>query len=190
MTGEPTAIPGCSVVDLVHHSDPRGEFVKVFQASAFPASAGASTVDSELPIAELFWSRSHRGVVRGLHFQTPPHAHTKLVTIVAGTAFDVVVDLRVGSPAYGQAVTFSLDASAPQAVVVPVGCAHGFQATADDTVMLYAVTTEHAPAADAGIRWDSVGVTWPVADVVTSDRDAGFPPFSDYESPFVSEGPS
>lgn len=193
MTAESTVIPGCSVVDLAHHPDPRGEFVKVFQASAFPASGSQSVglaAGAGLPIAELFWSRSHRGVVRGLHFQTPPCAHTKLVTIVAGTACDVVVDLRVGSPVFGAAATIALDASAPQAVVVPVGCAHGFQATADDTILLYAVTTEHAPEADAGIRWDSVGVTWPVADVVTSDRDAGFPTFSDFESPFVYEGPS
>ena len=178
MTSSATSIPGCSVMELFHHTDPRGEFVKVFQGSASPTEGG------EIPIAELFWSRSHRGVLRGLHFQTPPHAHTKLVTIVAGTAFDVVVDLRIGSPAYGQAITVDLDAAAPATVVVPIGCAHGFQATSDDCVVLYAVTTEHAAVSDTGIRWDSVGVSWPVAEVVTSERDAGFAPLADFDSPF------
>ncbi|MBK5287860.1 MAG: dTDP-4-dehydrorhamnose 3,5-epimerase family protein [Acidimicrobiia bacterium] len=181
MTARPTAIPGCSVIDLFHHDDVRGEFVKVFQASALTPAGDAS------PIAELFWSRSHRGVVRGLHFQTPPHAHTKLVTIVAGTAFDVVVDLRIGSPAYGQAIAVELDAAAPTAVTVPIGCAHGFQATSEGAVVLYAVSTEHSPGADTGIRWDSVRVTWPVPEVVTSDRDAAFAPLAEYASPFEYE---
>ena len=178
MNAEPTTIAGCSVLPLFHHADERGEFVKVFQASA-PVALGATG------IAELFWSRSGRGVVRGLHFQVPPHAHHKLVTIVSGSALDVVVDLRVGSPTYGTTVTIPLDAGTPTAVTVPIGCAHGFQATADDTVIVYATSTEHAPACDRGIRWDSIGVAWPIAEVVVSDRDAAFPSLAEFDSPFT-----
>lgn len=178
MDAELTAIPGCLILPLFHHTDDRGEFVKVYQAS--------KGVDGERgEIAELFWSRSACGVVRGLHFQVPPHAHRKLVTVVAGAAIDVVVDLRVGSPTYGKHVTVSLDAATPVAVQVPIGCAHGFQSTADDTVILYATSTEHAPNADRGIRWDSIGVEWPIPRVLLSDRDADFPELADFESPFI-----
>ncbi len=175
-------IPGAAVVHLFHQVDARGEFVKVFQSSA------ARAAGEDLTVAELFWSRSHRGVVRGLHFQVPPHAHTKLVTIMSGTALDVVVDLRRGSPTFGTACTIPLDATAPVAVVVPVGCAHGFQATTDDTVVAYATSTEHAPGSDCGIRWDSVDVAWPIPAVLASERDAAFPMLGEYASPFTFEG--
>lgn len=178
-TREDLPIPGAAVEHLFHHVDARGEFVKVFQASA------AREAGDDVAIAELFWSRSHRGVVRGLHFQVPPHAHTKLVTIVSGTALDVVVDLRRGSPAFGTACTIPLDAAAPVAVVVPVGCAHGFQATTDNTVVAYATSTEHAPESDCGIRWDSIGIEWPIPAVVTSERDGAFPALEAFESPFT-----
>jgi dTDP-4-dehydrorhamnose 3,5-epimerase len=180
---EPTGIPGCSVVPLFHHTDARGELVKVFRASA------AIAAGDDPAVAELFWSRSARGVVRGLHFQVPPHEHTKIVTIVAGTGFDAVVDRRVDSPTHGRVVTVDLDADDPVAVVVPVGCAHGFQATSDGAVVLYATSTEHAPAFDRGIRWDSVGIEWPIADPVVSERDAGFPPFAEFLSPFALGSP-
>ncbi len=180
MQPEPTDIPGCFIIPLFQHRDSRGQFVKVFQSSTADQTAG-------IAIAELFWSRSQRGVVRGLHFQVAPHAHAKLVTVMSGTAFDVVVDLRVGSPAYGQPLAVSLDASSPAAVVIPVGCAHGFQATAENTTMLYATSTEHAPDADRGIRWDTVGVRWPIADPILSARDAAFPALADFESPFLFE---
>ncbi len=176
MTPEPTDIPGCSVVRVFHHADDRGEFVKVFQASA---------AAEDFAVAELFWSRSRRGVVRGLHFQIPPHAHTKLVTIISGTALDVVVDLRVGSPTFGRHHTIRFDAAAPTAVFVPIGCAHGFQATSDDVTIAYATSTEHAPDADRGIRWDSIGLQWPIADAVASTRDAALPALADFDSPFV-----
>lgn len=179
MTSEPADIPGCSVVSLFHHADDRGEFVKVFQASVAAAAGEDPT------IAELFWSRSHRGVVRGLHFQIPPHAHSKLVTIISGTALDVVVDLRVGSPTFGRHQTIMFDAAAPAAVHIPVGCAHGFQATSDDVTIAYATSTEHAPEADRGIRWDSIGLQWPIADAVASARDAALPALADFDSPFV-----
>ena len=179
MTRETTDIPGCSVVRLFRHEDARGEFVKIFQATTARAGGDDPT------IGELFWSRSHAGVVRGLHFQVPPDDHTKVVTIIAGRAFDVVLDLRVGSPAYGTHIAVELDAAAPAAVVVPVGCAHGFQATVDDTVMLYATSTEHAPESDRGIRWDSAGIAWPLPAVAISDRDGGFPALDAYTSPFV-----
>ena len=183
MDAELTAIPGCLLRPLFHHTDDRGEFVKAYQASGqWDAPDGG---EEHGAIAELFWSRSARGVVRGLHFQVPPHAHRKLVTAISGTALDVVVDLRVGSPTFGEHVTIALDAATPIAVQVPIGCAHGFQSTADDTVILYATSTEHAPTADRGIRWDSIGVEWPITEALLSPRDTGFPTLQDFDSPFT-----
>lgn len=160
------------------HEDTRGTFVKPFSFSAF-AAAG-------LPVAfrEAFFSRSRRRVVRGLHFQTPPHAQDKLVCCAAGRVLDVVVDLRVGSPTYGRAETFELDAETWTALFIPAGLAHGFAALADDTVMAYAVTAEYDPKADSGIRWDSVPVEWPWPDPVVSERDMAFAPLAAYASPF------
>ena len=182
MDAETTAIPGCLIRPLFHHTDVRGEFVKVYQASE---SLDAANDDHTNAVAELFWSRSARGVVRGLHFQVPPHAHRKLVTVISGAALDVVVDLRVGSPTHGEHVTITLDADNPVTVQVPIGCAHGFQSTADDTVILYATSTEHAPTADRGIRWDSIGVEWPITEALLSPRDTEFPTLDDFDSPFT-----
>jgi dTDP-4-dehydrorhamnose 3,5-epimerase len=123
-------------------------------------------------------------VVRGLHFQTPPRDHAKTVNVIRGAIHDVVVDLRLGSPAYGRPATFALGAGEPAALHVPRGCAHGFQALSDDTVVAYMVGSEHAPEHDSGIRWDSVAADWPIAEPVVSERDAAFPPLSEFESPF------
>lgn len=178
-----TAIPGCVEVELPRFDDERGWLVKPFQRSTF--------ADAGLPVdfVECFYSRSVRGVVRGLHFQDPPRALAKLVTCVSGRAFDVVLDLRAGSPAYGEHVVVGLSESGSKAVVVPEGCAHGFLAEADATVLAYWATTEHSPAKDAGIHWDSAGIDWPLDGIPTvSARDAALPALEGYSSPFRYAG--
>lgn len=178
MLAEPTAIPGCVHLRLDRLEDARGDFVKVLRAGAYTGLGLDPTV------AEVYWSTSRRGVVRGLHFQLPPHDHAKTVTVIRGAVYDVVVDLRVGSPAYGQAVTVALTAADPVALHVPTGCAHGFQAVSDEAVVAYLVGTEHAPEHDTGIRWDSVEAGWPIADPMVSERDAAFPALAGFASPF------
>jgi dTDP-4-dehydrorhamnose 3,5-epimerase len=175
---EPTDIPGCSLVALRLATDDRGDFVKLFQRSVYEAAGLDATV------AEVFFSRSHRGVVRGLHFQLPPHDHAKTVACLQGTVLDVVVDLRVGSPTYARHACFRLDASEPLAVHVPTGCAHGFQALGDDALMAYLVSSEHSPEHDTGIRFDSAGVEWPLPVVGVSERDRALPPFDALDNPF------
>jgi dTDP-4-dehydrorhamnose 3,5-epimerase len=175
---EPTAIPGCQLVRLDRPTDARGDFVKLFGREVYEAQG----MDSN--IAEVYWSTSGRGVVRGLHFQTPPHAHAKTVTVVRGAIVDVVVDLRVGSPMFGQHLTFELSGAEPAAVHIPLGCAHGFQAVSDEAIVEYLVGTEHAPDHDTGVRWDSAGIEWPVGDPIVSERDRGFPTLATFESPF------
>lgn len=174
----PTSLAGCVELAPTVHRDDRGLFVKPFHASTFSALA--------LPtdFREIFYSRSGRGVIRGLHFQIPPAAQDKLVYCVAGRVFDVAVDLRRGSPTYGRFETFSLDADDWSMVFIPAGFAHGFAAVSDDAVMAYAVTTEHDPGLDSGIRWDSLPIPWPPGDPVVSARDRALVPFDVFESPF------
>lgn len=171
-------IPGLLQLFPAVHADDRGVFVKTFQSSALE-NLGVSS-----RWLEQFFSSSNRGVIRGLHFQLPPADHDKLVYCVQGVAFDVVVDLRVGSPTYGETESFSLDGTSWSGLFVPKGLAHGFAALDDATIMAYATSSEYDASKDAGIRWDSVGVEWPIANPIVSERDDAFPAFEEFASPF------
>lgn len=123
------------------------------------------------------------GTVRGLHFQTPPHAQVKLVRVVRGRVLDVVVDLRVGSPTFGRHVAVELTAATGNQIYVPVGCAHGLCTLAPDTEVLYKVSDYYAPAHDAGVLWNdpALGIDWPVAasEARLSDKDRIMPCLAD-----------
>jgi dTDP-4-dehydrorhamnose 3,5-epimerase len=178
----PTALPGCVEVLPRVLPDGRGRFFKTVHAPSFE-EAGLPAV-----FPETFLSESHRGVVRGLHFQLPPRAQGKLVYCPVGRVFDVLLDLRVGSPTFGRVATFELDANDVRMLFVAEGVAHGFCSLSEPAVMVYHVTAPHAPSHDAGIRWDSVAVEWPVRVPVLSDRDRALPRFADFESPFLFAG--
>lgn len=177
----PTAVEGCVELRLRLLSDRRGDFVKLFQTTAFTA------LGLDVRVEELFVSRSHRGVVRGLHFQRPPADVAKLVSCLHGAVTDAVVDLRTDSPTYGQHCTIELTADRANAVYVPEGCAHGFLVTSDSALIAYAQTGEHSAELEGGILWSSAGIDWGEAgdgDVVLSDRDAAFPSLAELTSPF------
>jgi dTDP-4-dehydrorhamnose 3,5-epimerase len=110
-----------------------------------------------------------------------------MVYCVQGEVMDVVVDLRVGSPTYGQHAVFELSAAKANSIYIPKGMAHGFCARSEEAIMVYKVSTVYAPAQDAGILWNSLGVTWPTSDAILSVRDQSFPAFSQFESPFRYE---
>lgn len=177
-----TAIPGCFELEYVVADDPRGRFVKFFHEETF-ARHGLAT-----HFAEEYYSTSRRNVLRGLHFQTPPHQHAKVVFCVEGTVFDAAVDLRVGSPSYGLAAATSLSAEAGNALYLPPGLAHGFQVLSETATLVYMVTSAYSPASDTGIRWDTAGIEWPHRDPVLSERDCGLMPLSEFESPFSFGG--
>ncbi|GMM91798.1 dTDP-4-dehydrorhamnose 3,5-epimerase [Qipengyuania sp. MTN3-11] len=160
-------------------ADIRGSFVKAFHAPSF-AERGMRT-----DWQEEFYSVSRRGVIRGLHFQTPPAAHAKFVTCLAGEVIDVAVDIRRGSPTEGRVCSVKLDEQDGLGLYLPSGIAHGFQSLSDTSTMLYKVTSVHAPQNDAGIAFDSIGFDWPIADPVVSDRDRQHPALSDFASPFT-----
>ena len=177
------ALPG--LIEFVPRlfGDPRGVFYETFSAHRMQ--------EVGLP-ADLAWvqdnqSKSQPGVLRGLHFQLPPHAQAKLVRVAQGRALDVVVDLRRASPTYGQHAKVELTAAAGNVLFVPVGFAHGFLALEPDTLFLYKCSAYYAPAAEGGLRWDdpALGIDWgrEVAPLV-SDKDALLPGIRDFASPF------
>lgn len=177
----PTPLPGCYEIQPRVIDDARGRFVKIFHKDAFAER------QLETSFVEEYYSHSIRGVIRGLHFQAPPHDHVKIVYCVQGEISDVVLDIRVGSPTYGKTASFCLSAEKANYVYIPKGLAHGFCSTSETATVIYKVSTVYAPQSDSGVLWSSVGIEWPTSDPVTSERDAGFVPLSAFESPFVYE---
>ena len=162
-------------------ADDRGVFFETFSARLME-EAGAAAIwvqDNQ--------SNSKKGVLRGLHFQRPPHAQAKLVRVGQGRAIDVAVDLRLGSPTYGQHQLVELTAERANMLYIPVGFAHGFMALDDDTIFLYKCSDYYAPATEGGLRWDDadLNINWgtEVAPLV-SGKDDELPLFKDFASPF------
>lgn len=172
------SLGGCFVVRVPRHEDVRGTFAKPFVASRF-RERGLRT-----DFVETYYSSSSEGVIRGMHFQRPPHEHAKLVYCADGVVEDVLLDLRRGSPTYGTSCSLTLDSTAPTGVYIAEGIAHGFLAVRAPALMVYSVTSEYAPAHDTGVRWNSFGFSWPVSSPIVSARDAAFPGLSELDSPF------
>lgn len=179
MEFEELGLPGAWVVRPRVLADARGSFVKTFHLPTF-AAHGLRT-----DWAEEYRSSSRPGVIRGMHFQTPPADHAKLVFCLEGEVLDVVVDLRRGSPTHGEHRSITLDAATGTGLYIPSGCAHGFLSVGDTSTMYYKVTSVHAPDRDAGLAWDSFGFAWPVAEPILSERDRGHPPLAAFASPFA-----
>lgn len=173
----PTALPGLHRIETKRFVDERGLFHKLYHP-ALAEAAGEAFV-----AAEIFYSVSEERVVRGMHFQSPPHHYTKLVFCLSGKILDVVLDLRPG-PGYGHFMTFDLKAGTHRGLWIPPGCAHGFLSLTAGATVVYAVSAAHHPRHDAGIRWDSFGFNWPVELPIISARDRALPPFQDFQTPF------
>lgn len=176
-----TKIHGLFLIQPKRFEDQRGYFIKTFHAETF------KPYGLNEPFVESYFSSSDKNVIRGMHFQTPPHEHTKLVYVSRGAATDVIVDLRRHSPTYGQFVSSRLDENNGFMFLIPKGCAHGFLALENNTVMTYNQTTMYAPDNDGGIRYDSFGFDWKIDNPVMSDRDLKFPTLADFKSPFTTE---
>jgi dTDP-4-dehydrorhamnose 3,5-epimerase len=172
-----TSIPGCYEIECDVHIDGRGQFVKTVNHDEF------SSYGLESDFVEQYYSRSHAGVIRGLHFQSPPHEHAKLVYCISGTVLDAVLDLRAGSPTYGKSVMIELSSRKGNMMYVPRGLAHGFCAL-EESVVVYNVTSAYASQYDAGLLWNSAGIHWPFESPILSDRDRSFPAFAALQTPF------
>ncbi|WP_207799382.1 dTDP-4-dehydrorhamnose 3,5-epimerase [Candidatus Cryosericum septentrionale] len=179
MTVTELRIPGCLLIVPDHSEDERGTFVKTYHEPTWQ-SLGLRT-----DWVEEYYSISHQGVLRGLHCQLPPSDHVKVVSCLSGRAFDVVVELRKGSPLYGKTISLVLDAAQPSLVYIPAGLAHGFYTMSPEATVAYRVTSVYDPEHDAGILWSSVDIAWPAASPIVSARDAALPPLSQFKSAFV-----
>ena len=173
-----TKIPDCFEIQPEIISDDRGEFVKTFHSSFFKEHQMATNY------LEEYFSISYKGVLRGLHFQSPPREHAKIIYCLEGCVVDAVVDLRRSSKKYGEFECFELSAKKSNMLYVPPGLAHGFYVLSDRAVMVYKVTSEYSSEHDTGVLWDSVGIPWPDKNPIISVRDSQFVKFNQLKSPF------
>ena len=141
----------------------------------------------ECDFKESFYTESTANVLRGMHFQLPPADHAKLVYCIHGSILDVALDIRVGSPTYGEHELFELRAEWNNAVYLPRGIAHGFYVREAPSLVVYQVTSEHDSSCDTGIRWDSFGAEWPLSSPLISPRDEALTPWQEFDSPFRYE---
>ena len=178
MTFRETSLPGCYEITPPLLQDERGLFVKTFHHDLFEAH-GLNT-----GWREEYYSVSRRRVLRGLHFQLPPHDHEKLVYCTAGTVLDAALDLRSDAPSYGSHIMLELSAEKGNMLYLPRGVAHGFYVLSESATMHYKVSTVYAPQHDAGIAWDSAEIPWPDPAPIVSRRDAAFEGFRDFVSPY------
>ncbi len=159
----PTRLPEVLLIEPTAFSDDRGWFMESFNAQRFHDGLAALGLPPPRPFVQDNESHSRRGVLRGLHYQLPPHPQGKLVRVVAGAVFDVAVDIRRGSPTFGQWVGAELSADNRRQMWIPEGFAHGFVALAEDSRFLYKTTDFYARDCERALRWDdpALGITWP-----------------------------
>jgi dTDP-4-dehydrorhamnose 3,5-epimerase len=161
------------------HKDERGNFIKIFNVDTYREN------HLETYFEEEYYTYSVKGVLRGLHFQSPPMDYTKVVYCVLGQVKDAIVDLRVGSPTFGKFKLFDLNSDKGNIIYIPPGIAHGFYVESENAILAYNVSKVYSPKHDTGIRWDSVGIPWQNKKPIISKRDREFLPFSDFVSPFT-----
>jgi dTDP-4-dehydrorhamnose 3,5-epimerase len=177
----PLAIPEVKLVTPRVFRDERGFFLERYRRDRFER-AGITC-----EFVQDNHSRSQRGTIRGLHFQRPPHAQAKLVSVTRGEIFDVAVDIRVGSPTYGRWVGAVLNDDSLHQLFVPPGFAHGFVVRSESADVLYKVDAPYAPAAEGGLRWDdpALGIDWGGVDAIVSEKDQHLPMLARLDSGFT-----
>jgi len=181
MLATPTSLPEVLIIEPRVFGDVRGFFTESWNQVAFDRAVGR-----EVRFVQDNHSRSSRGVLRGLHFQLPPHAQGKLVRVVSGAVFDVAVDMRRSSPNFGRWDGVELSAENHRQLWIPPGFAHGFLVLSESADFLYKTTDYYAPQAEAAVRWDdaAIGIQWPDAGVppLLAEKDAKAPPLANARS--------
>ncbi|CUA91558.1 MULTISPECIES: dTDP-4-dehydrorhamnose 3,5-epimerase [Comamonas] len=176
----PTAIPEIKLFKPTIHRDGRGLFVESFRQDIFNQATGTNH-----EFIQDNHSRSSKGVLRGLHYQLPPHAQGKLVRVISGAVFDVAVDIRRSSPSFGQWVGAELSAENHHQLWIPPGFAHGFVVLSDTADLVYKATAYYAPESDRGLLWNDpdIAIAWPQLDIdfSLSEKDQHQPAFKQAE---------
>jgi dTDP-4-dehydrorhamnose 3,5-epimerase len=177
-----TRIPGVLIVEPRVHADERGHFFEAWRRDRY-REAGI-----DVPMVQDNVSFSRRGVLRGLHFQDP-NPQAKLVSVLVGAVWDVAVDLRAGSPAFGESVGVELSAENRRQLFIPEGCAHGFVVTGESALLFYKCSALYDPESERTIRWDDpeLNISWPAAAPTLSTRDARAPFLRDVSSERLPE---
>jgi dTDP-4-dehydrorhamnose 3,5-epimerase len=167
-----TALSGAYVIDLEPLADERGFFARIWCAREFAARG----LESRLVQCSISVNTC-RGTVRGMHYQSAPHAEVKLVRCTRGAVFDAIIDLRPDSPTFGRHVAVELTAENRRMLYIPAGVAHGFQTLADGTEVYYQMSEFYAPETARGVRWNdpAFGIQWPITDPIILDRDRAYP---------------
>ncbi len=180
-----TAIEGVKIIEPKVFGDHRGYFFESFSQRDFDAQV------REIRFVQDNESKSKYGVLRGLHFQKPPHAQSKLVRVVRGAVLDVAVDIRKGSPTFGQHVAVELTEDNHRQFFIPQGFAHGFAVLSDEVVFQYKCDNFYAPESEGAIAWNDpqLGIDWriPSSDIILSAKDEAHPFLKDIDSPFQYE---
>lgn len=174
-----TTIHGLKILEPKIFEDIRGQFVKTFTNEFFKLQG------LNINIKETYYSISHKDVIRGMHFQTPPDEHIKLVYVPYGEIMDVVLDIRKNSPSYGNFFEIKLSAENRKVLIIPKGLAHGFKSLKNNTNVTYMQTSCYSPNNDKGINYNSFGFDWKCSNPKLSDRDLSFPSLNDFITPFV-----
>lgn len=182
MKAIPSSIPDVLILEPRVFEDERGFFLENYNQKAFE-----ETIGQVVRFVQDNHSRSVKGTLRGLHYQSPPHAQGKLVRVTVGEVFDVAVDIRKGSPTFGQWVSEILSADNKRQLWIPPGFAHGFLVTSDIAELQYKCTDYYAPNCDASIRWNdaNLDIRWPIKEKpLLSKKDALAPTFASFAANF------
>ena len=174
-----TNILGLKILKPRVFEDTRGKFIKTFNNDFF------IEFGLDINIKEIYYSISHKDVIRGMHFQTPPFEHIKLVYVPAGKIIDVVLDIRKNSPTYGEFFSTELSSENAEVLIIPKGLAHGFKSLENNTNVTYMQTTVYSANNDDGIKYDSFGFDWNCNNQKLSDRDLSFKTLKEFDSPFI-----
>ena len=173
-----TELEGVLELFLKSFEDNRGYFIKTYDYQTF------SEIGITEHFVEEFFTISKKGVFRGMHFQLPPHDHSKIVYCTSGEVIDFIVDLRKDSITYGKTIELKLSADKYNMVYIPKGFAHGFYAISNVATMVYKVSSLHSPEHDTGILWSSLSIPLPKENLIISNRDKSFISISDFVTPF------
>lgn len=169
-----TKLKGAFIIELERQEDARGFFARTWCSQEFKARG----LKADLAQGSLSFNKQ-KGTIRGMHYQRAPWQEIKLVRCTRGAIYDVLVDLRRNSATFKHWVAEELTAENHRMFYIPEGMAHGFQTLGDDTEVYYQISPAYHPEAAAGVRWNdpAFGITWPLHDIIISDRDRQFPDF-------------
>jgi len=173
-----TKIKGAFVLFDEFKEDSRGGFCKFYNEQIFKSN------NLDFNPKEIYYNFSNKNVIRGMHFQSPPHDHKKLIKCISGKILDVILDIRKESPTYLKYDTISLTENDGKSIFLPKGIAHGFLSLVDNTIVLYNVSSVYNINYDKGILWNSFGFDWPCNSPIISKRDQNLDNVNLFKSPF------